>query len=284
MTRIALQEVTFAYVLGVPVLQGISLVFEPGATALVGPNGAGKSTLAKHLNGILRPASGRVLLDGQDIRPLPLARLARSVGYAFQDPDEQIFQSTVREEVSVGPRALGARAAALDERVGEALERMGLEGLARANPHDLGLAERKRVAIASVLAMETPALILDEPTMGQDSLGVDLVATLVRGLAEAGRTMLAITHDMDLVAEVFPRMVLLHEGRVLADGSPADLLASESLLAQAGLDAPAALALGRFLGLPGPPHSAAHLVQSLRRSAEGRSPGGRGRARPDTGA
>lgn len=109
MTRIALQEVTFAYVLGVPVLQGISLVFEPGATALVGPNGAGKSTLAKHLNGILRPASGRVLLDGQDIRPLPLARLARSVGYAFQDPDEQIFQSTVQEEVSVGPRALGAR-------------------------------------------------------------------------------------------------------------------------------------------------------------------------------
>ncbi|MGH7408636.1 MAG: energy-coupling factor ABC transporter ATP-binding protein, partial [Candidatus Methylomirabilales bacterium] len=171
MTRIALQEVTFAYAPGVPVLRGISLAFEPGATALVGPNGAGKSTLAKHVNGILRPDSGRVLLDGQDIRLAPLARLARSVGYVFQDPDEQIFQPTVREEVAVGPRALGVAGAVLDERVGEALDRMALGEVAGANPHDLGLAERTRVAIGSVLAMETPAVILDEPTMGQDSRG-----------------------------------------------------------------------------------------------------------------
>ena len=115
MTRIALQEVTFAYAPGVPVLRGISLAFEPGATALVGPNGAGKSTLAKHVNGILRPDSGRVLLDSQDIRSVPLARLARSVGYVFQDPDEQIFQPTVREEVAVGPRALGVRGATSQE-------------------------------------------------------------------------------------------------------------------------------------------------------------------------
>jgi len=284
MTRIALQEVTFAYAPGVPVLRGISLALHPGATALVGPNGAGKSTLAKHLNGILRPDSGRVLLNGQDIRPVPVARLARSVGYAFQDPDEQIFQPTVREEVAVGARALGARGAALEAQVGEALDRMGLGGVAGANPHDLGLAERKRLAIASVLAMGVPALILDEPTMGQDSQGVDLIVTLIRELAGAGRTVLAITHDMDLVAEVFPRMVLLHEGRILADGSPRDLLASGTLPARAGLDAPAALALGRGLGLPGPTLTPEHLAQALRRSARGPSPSGGGGARPGVAA
>lgn len=284
MIRIALEDVTFAYVPGVPVLRGVSLALGPGATALVGPNGAGKSTLAKHLNGILRPDAGRVLVDDQDIRPLPLARLARRVGYAFQDPDEQIFQPTVREEVAVGPRALGVRGAALEERVRQALERVGLEGVAGTNPHDLGLAERKRVAIASVLAMETPALILDEPTMGQDAPGVDLVAALVRELAGAGRTVLAITHDMDLVAEVFPRMVLLYDGRVLADGPPVNLLASEGLVAQAGLDAPAALALGRALGLPGVTLTAEHLGEALRRSAPGPSPSGWGQVRPDTGA
>jgi len=207
MTRIALEEMTFAYAPGVAVLRGVSLAFGPGAAALVGPNGAGKSTLAKHLNGILRPDSGRVLLDGQDIRPLSIARLARSVGYVFQDPDEQIFRPTVWEEVAVGPRALGVRAPALDERVGQALEQMALGEVAGANPHDLGLAERKRVAIASVLAMEMPVLILDEPTMGQDARGVGLIAALVRELAQAGRTVVAITHDADLVADVFARVV-----------------------------------------------------------------------------
>jgi energy-coupling factor transport system ATP-binding protein len=284
MTRVALEDVTFAYASGLPVLRGISLTVGPGATALLGPNGAGKSTLAKHLNGILRPDSGRILLDGQDIRPLSIARLARSVGYVFQDPDEQIFQSTVREEVAAGPRALGVRGRALDERVGRALEAMALGEAARANPYDLGFAERRRVAIASVLAMETPVLILDEPTMGQDAHGVDLIAALVQDLRAAGRTVLAITHDMDLVAEVFPRVVFLSGGRVLADGTPAELLASERLLVQTGADAPAALALGRALALPEATLTLEHLVRCLRRAAEGpRTPGWED-TRPERGA
>ena len=284
MTRIALEEVTFAYAPGVPVLRGVSLAFGPGATALVGPNGAGKSTLAKHLNGILRPDSGRVLLDGQDIRPLSIARLARSVGYVFQDPDEQIFRPAVWEEVAAGPRALGVRAPALDERVGQALERMALGEVGRANPHDLGLAERQRVAVAAVLAMATPVVILDEPTMGQDARGMDLLTALFRELVDEGRILLAITHDMDLVAECFPRVVFLSEGRVLADGSPGDLLASESLLSQAGLEAPPALTLGRALSLPGPTLTQAHLVQDLRGSARRASAGEGGQERSDRDA
>ncbi|MCI0372396.1 MAG: energy-coupling factor ABC transporter ATP-binding protein [candidate division NC10 bacterium] len=273
MTRIALEGVTFAYAPGVPVLRGISLTLGRGATALVGPNGAGKSTLAKHLNGILRPDSGRILLDGQDIRPRSISRLARSVGYVFQDPDEQIFQPMVWEEVAAGPRALGVSGAALDERVGEALERTGLGEVGRANPHDLALAERRRVAVAAVLAMATPALVLDEPTMGQDAQGVDLIVALIRDLVEEGRTLLAITHDMDLVAELFPRVVFLSDGRVLAEGPPVDLLASENLLAQAGVHEPAALALGRALRLPEPTPTEAHLVQRLRGSARRASAG-----------
>jgi energy-coupling factor transport system ATP-binding protein len=268
--------VTFAYGPGVPVLKDIWLAFEPGATALIGPNGAGKSTLAKHLNGILRPGAGRVLLDGLDIGPLPPARLARSVGYVFQDPDEQIFQPTVREEVAVGPRALGLRGTVLEGRVAEALQRMALSSVAGVNPHDLGLAERKRVAIASVLAMGTPVVILDEPTMGQDAVGVNLIATLIRELVAAKRTILAITHDLDLVAEVFSRLVLLHEGRILAEGSPADLLVSENLLTRACLEFPAALVLGRALGLTTPTLRAEHLVQALRRSTAARLRSGEG--------
>ena len=170
---IEFEAVSFAYPEGTQALADVSLRIEPGETlAIVGQNGSGKSTLVRHMNGLLRPGSGRVLLDGVDVRPVHVAHLAARVGLAFQNPDRQLFAGHVSAEVEFGPRNLGVRGTELAERVGMALAAVGLDGVAGANPYDLGYSRRKLLALASVLAMRTPVLILDEPTTGQDARGV----------------------------------------------------------------------------------------------------------------
>jgi energy-coupling factor transporter ATP-binding protein EcfA2 len=218
---VELADVSFDYPGGVRALEGVSLRVEPGeAVAIVGPNGSGKSTLVRHLNGLLRPGSGRVLLDGADIAGRHVARLAASVGLAFQNPDRQLFAGRVRTEVEFGPRNLGVRGAALDERVGEALDAVGLGGEVDTHPYDLGFSRRKLLGLASVLAMRTPILVLDEPTTGQDARGVDRVRAVVARAVAEGRTVIAVSHDMDFVRACFGRVVVMRDGRVVADGPP----------------------------------------------------------------
>jgi energy-coupling factor transport system ATP-binding protein len=221
MTTIGLESVGFVYPDGTRALDAIDLVFEPGdAVAIVGQNGSGKSTLARHLNGLLRPTEGRVLHDGKDVAGDRVAALASRVGIVFQNPDRQIFAGKVRDEVAFGPRILGRsrdEAAAAGTR---ALDAVGLSDAIDSNPYDLGYSRRKLLAIASILAMETPVIVFDEPTTGQDARGIDRVQQVVTDLREAGRTVIAITHDMRFAAESFNRVVVMRGGRLVLDGPP----------------------------------------------------------------
>lgn len=262
---IELDGVTFDYPGGTRALDSVSLRIDPGElVAIVGQNGSGKSTLARHLNGLLRPTSGRVLLDGDDVRHMHVARLAGTVGLAFQNPDRQLFAGRVSAEVAFGPRNLGVSGAELDRRVAEALSAVGLSRDAAANPYDLGYSRRKLLAIASVLAMRSPILVLDEPTTGQDARGVALVRGVVEAASAAGRTIVAISHDMRFVAECFGRVVVMQAGQVILDGPPAVVFAEShwAELRATYLEPPMAAVVGARLGLGSTPTEGA-LIGSL---------------------
>jgi energy-coupling factor transport system ATP-binding protein len=255
-TTIALDRLVHVYPGGVRAIDDVSVSIGAGERlAIVGQNGSGKSTLVRHLNGLLRPTSGRVLFDDRDIRSVRVAALAAKVGLAFQNPDSQIFAGRVRREVEFGPRNVGLRGAALREAVDGALDLVGLAALAEANPYDLGYSRRKLLAIASILAMGTPVVVLDEPTTGQDARGVRQVQAIVESLAREGRTVIGISHDMRFVAESFERVVVLREGRLVLDGSPSEAFAQPSwpTLASTFLEPPAAARLGARLQLGSTP-------------------------------
>jgi energy-coupling factor transport system ATP-binding protein len=262
---IAIEGVAYTYPGGVRALDGVDLTIGPGETlAVIGQNGSGKSTLVRQLNGLLRPSRGRILLDGSAVGRRHVAELARLVGLAFQDPDRQIFAGSVRAEVAFGPRNLGLRGTELDRRVAEALEVVGLTGSADENPYDLGYSRRKLLAIASVLAMRTPVVILDEPTTGQDLRGVARVRTIVAALAAEGRTVITISHDMRFVAETFGRIVVMRAGRIVLDGTPGEVFAESSwpVLAETYLEPPLAARVGARLGVGSTPTEAS-LVEAL---------------------
>lgn len=263
--RIDLDGVTFTYPDGTEALAGVDLAILPGErVAIVGQNGSGKSTLVRHVNGLLRPTRGRVLLDGADTAGRHVAELARTVGLVFQNPDRQLFAGSARSEVAFGPRNLGVRGADLDAAVEAALAAVGLDDAASANPYDLGFSRRKLLALASILAMQTPIVILDEPTTGQDAGGVARVQSIVADLATAGRTVVAISHDLRFVAETFERVVVMRAGRIVLDGSPADVFAAPNwdTLASTYLEPPLAARVGEKLGL-GPTPTDADLVAAL---------------------
>ena len=270
-SRLALESLVHRYPTGVEAVRGVSLVFEPGETvAIVGQNGSGKTTLVKHLNGLLRPTGGRVTLDGADIAGTAVHELAGTVGFVFQNPDDQLFDRSVEREVAFGPRNLGRPPDAIGRAVTEALGAVGLEAARQTNPYDLDLSLRKLVAMASVLAMDPAVLVLDEPTTGQDDPGVRRVGTVVDALAGSGRTVIAITHDMEFAASHFGRIVVMRDGVVIADGSPADVFAPgrAALLASAGLEPPPAARIGATLGLGSTPTLDA-LVAALIRPGTG---------------
>jgi energy-coupling factor transporter ATP-binding protein EcfA2 len=215
------EAVTFAYPDGTRALDGLDLEIRTGErVAITGRNGSGKSTLVRHWNGLLRPSTGRVLIDGATTEHRRVAELAAIVGLAFQDPGSQIFSRTCRAEVAFGPRNLGLKGGELDGVVGAALVAVGLGDAGATNPYDLGPARRKLLAIAAVLAMQSPVVVLDEPTPGQDARGLARQREVVANLAAEGRTVVAISHDRRFVEQSFPRVVVLEAGRVIADGSP----------------------------------------------------------------
>ncbi|HET7494476.1 MAG TPA: ABC transporter ATP-binding protein [Candidatus Limnocylindrales bacterium] len=265
MTSLRFDGVGFVYPDGTRALQGVDLSIEPGvAVAVVGQNGSGKSTLVRHLNGLFRPTEGRVLHDGRDIASSRVATLAASVGIVFQNPDRQIFASKVRDEVAFGPRILGRSAPQVAAAVDDALSVVGLRDVADENPYDLGFSRRKLLAIASVMAMGTPVLVLDEPTTGQDARGIARVRRVVADVVASGRTVIAISHDMRFVAESFGRVVVMAAGRVSLDGTPAEVFAEAAwpTLAATYLEAPYAARVGARLGLGSTPTDVA-LVDAL---------------------
>ena len=263
MTDLTLDGVSYRYPGGTLALEGVTLQIGAGErVALIGQNGSGKTTLVRHLNGLLRPTSGRVLHDGTDVAGRTVAQLARSVGLAFQDPDRQIFRGTVRGEVEFGPRNLGLRSRALRGAVDASLADVGLEAEAGTNPYDLGASRRKLLALASVQAMGTSVLVLDEPTTGQDLRGVEIVKRVIANANGRGHTVIAISHDMGFVAESFDRVVVLRGGTVILDGTPASAFAEPSweALRSTYLEPPLPAVLGSRLDLGPTPTEDAFLA------------------------
>ncbi len=241
---------------GVRALDGIDLRIRPGErVAMIGQNGSGKTTLVRHLNGLLRPTEGRVTVDGTDAASLTVAQLASRVGLVFQDPDRQIFAGSVRDEVEFGPRNLGRSGDELRAAAASALEATGLAGDERTNPYDLGGSRRKLLALASVLAMRTPVVVLDEPTTGQDARGVARVRAIVESIVAEGRTVIAISHDMRFVAEAFERVIVMRAGRILLDGRPDEVFAADAwqALESTYLEPPLAARIGHRLGVGSTP-------------------------------
>jgi cobalt/nickel transport system ATP-binding protein len=234
--------VGYRYPSGRPALRGIDLHVEHGErVALLGPNGAGKTTFMLHLNGLLE-GEGSLEVAGIDVARDTLSELRARVGLVFQDPDDQLFMSTVREDVAFGPLNLGLDRDAAAERVAEALATVRMSEVADRAPYQLSMGERRRVAIATVLAMRPALLVLDEPSA---SLDPRARRELIEMLATLERTMLVTTHDLPLAAELCERAVVLADGRVVADGRCEDILADEELLAAHDLELPAGFDLDR---------------------------------------
>jgi energy-coupling factor transporter ATP-binding protein EcfA2 len=241
--------VEFAYDSGAPALRGVSLrIAAAEFVALIGQNGSGKTTLAKHLNGLLRPSHGRVLLRGVDVSTLPLNRVASDVGYVFQNPDHQIFAPTVYDEVAFGPRNFRLATTETTDRVHAALDAVGLVGLEDADPFLLSKGHRQRLAVASVLALRPQLLILDEPTTGLDYREQRRMMDLLAQLHAHGMAILMITHSPWVVAEYAERGVLMRDGSILFDGPLRALFTEETLLASAHFRAPDVTRLGRRFG------------------------------------
>lgn len=251
MIEVAVEGLVHDYPGGVRALNGITLHVGAGeSVALVGQNGSGKTTLVRHLNGLLRPTEGQVRVGGADASRRRVAELAAQVGLVFQDPDRQIFSGTVRGEVEFGARNVGLRGERLDAAARAALEAVGLSGEEATNPYDLGGSRRKLLAVASVLAMGTPVLVLDEPTTGQDRNGVARIRQVVADVHAAGRTVIAVSHDLRFVAETFERVVVLRAGRIVLDDAPGRAFASGhwETLRTTGLEPPTAAVLASRLG------------------------------------
>jgi energy-coupling factor transport system ATP-binding protein len=258
---------------GTRALDGVDLAIRRAErVAIIGQNGSGKTTLVRHFNGLLRPTEGRVLVDGEDAAGRRVAALAASVGLAFQDPDRQIFAAKVRTEVAFGPRNLGLRGPDLELAIDEALIATGLDGEAQTNPYDLGYSRRKLLALASILAMGTPSVILDEPTTGQDARGIARIRAIVDRLATDGRTVVAISHDMRFVAETFERVIVMRDGRIVLDGAPSEVFAEPAwpTLASTFLEPPLAARIGARLDL-GPTPTDEALLTTIGR--QGGAPG-----------
>jgi energy-coupling factor transport system ATP-binding protein len=243
-------NLSFTYPGGVSALAGLDLTVTEGEfLAVVGENGGGKTTFAKAVAGLLSPSEGRVTLCGRPPADFPPRQRAHAVGYLFQNPDHQIFQATVREEIAFGPRQLRERPAEVERRVGAAVAAVGLEGREDEDPFSMPKGDRQRVALASVLAMEPGVLVMDEPTTGLDRSEVATLMEAVVDLNRLGATVIFITHAMDVVAEYARRVAVIAGGRLLAEGAPRTILLDEELLSRAGLEVPLAARLGRGLGL-----------------------------------
>lgn len=245
--RFAVRNLKFSYTEDHPIFENFQLSLDQRPTAIIGQNGAGKTTLVRLLKGLLKPSAGTILYQGEDISRRTVASLAGQVGYVFQNPDDQIFKYKVIDEVMFGPLNIGMPKEKAKEKAMEALTLTELTSYAGENPYDLELSQRKLVAIASVLAMDTDVIILDEPTIAQDYRGKEIIRNIIASLSEQGKLVLAILHDMDFVAQCFSRVVVLAHGQLLADGTPSEVFVQEDVLKKAALDMPHPLQLRKAL-------------------------------------
>ncbi|MDE0376082.1 MAG: ABC transporter ATP-binding protein [bacterium] len=268
---IHLSEIRYTYPKGgAEAIRGISLDVSMGETLFVlGHNGAGKSTMLRLFNGLLKPGSGTVTVDGTDTREVRPAQLSRTVGLVFQNPDAQLFRDRVSEEVSFGAEN-GSGDDDATERHERAMALLDLESVADHNPYDLTLSWRKRVAIASVVAMGTPVLVLDEPTGGQDADGTRVLTDLISDTRRRGHGCVVVTHDVDLAFDCADRVVVLRDGKIHLEGSPMSVL-GDPLLHLAGVEPSTMHQISGGIGLDPPARGVDELEEYLE-GAGGRTP------------
>jgi energy-coupling factor transport system ATP-binding protein len=233
------KELYFTYPNGVEALKGISMIIRDGEfVAIMGQNGAGKTTLVKHFNGLLKPTKGQVFVDEVDVSKVSVATLSKNVGFVFQNPDHQLFSETVEEEISFALRNFGFKEDVIENRVTWALNLLGLTQYRKTSPFMLSGGERKRVALASVLAWDPKILILDEPTIGQDYQQKEKLRQFILQMKTQDRTIIMVTHDVEFVAECNPRVLLMREGKIIADGEAKNILTDPEVLNAASIVPP----------------------------------------------
>ncbi len=249
---IEVKDVHFTYPNGVEALKGVSLSVPDGDfLAIMGQNGAGKTTLVKQFNGLLKPTSGTVKVDGTDTTKTSVASLARNVGFVFQNPDHQLFSESVEQEIAFGLRNFGFEEKVVDNRVTWALNLLALTQYRKTSPFMLSGGERKRVALASVLAWDPKILILDEPTIGQDHQQKEKLRQFILQMRTQDRTVIVVTHDVEFIAESNPRILLMREGQIIADGEASKVLTEPEILSEASVVPPQIAQI--FLQLEGAP-------------------------------
>ncbi len=236
---ISVENVSFEYTGGPEVLHNVSLKINEGEfVAIMGENGAGKTTLVKMFNGLLKPTKGTISIDGVNTHEKSVAQLSRDVGLIFQNPDHQLFAETVAEELSFSLRNFGFSEEVIERRVTSLLGSLDLEEYRKSSPFVLSGGERKRVALAAILAWDPKHVIMDEPTIGQDYMQKDRLRQFIRQLLTQGKTIVIVTHDVEFVAESKPRVVLLSRGEIVGDGTAASVLTNASLVERASLVLP----------------------------------------------
>lgn len=245
---IEMKDLHFSYTENEEILKGMNFILDDRSTAIIGQNGAGKTTFVKLLKGLLRPTSGQILLNGTDIVNMTVAQLAKHIGMVFQNPNDQIFKNKVIDEIMFGPLQIGMSKSEAEKKAKDAMAFVGIDGREEENPYDLGLSTRKLVAIASILAMDTQVIILDEPTIAQDYAGKERIKQIVRKLRAEGKLVITIIHDMDFVADTFERAIVFAKGKAILDDNTRNVFSKKDILEQAYLEQPNVTKLCQRLG------------------------------------
>lgn len=239
MSFLSLKGVSYCYPNGFTAVENVSMSFEKGeSVAIIGQNGAGKTTTVKMMNGLLKPTQGDVIVDGLNTKDYTTAQISKKVGYVFQNPDDQIFHETVKSEIRFGPKNLGFSEQQIEENVLRAAELAGIVPFLETHPYNLPYSLKKFVTIASVIAMDTDTIILDEPTAGQDSLAIKRLGTIIDSLVKEGKTIITITHDMEFVVNNFERVIVMANKRVVADSHKQEIFWDLGILEEAMLKQP----------------------------------------------
>lgn len=249
---IEIKNASFAYPNGYVAIDNINITINDGErVAIVGQNGAGKTTAAKMMNGLNRPSEGDVIIDGTNTKDKTTAFIAKTVGYVFQNPDDQIFNQTVKAEIEYMPRYFKLPEKEIKERVNYGVELSGIEEFLKINPYDLPYPIRKFVAIAAVIASKPKYIILDEPTAGQDKHGIEILSKMIDRLQKDGVTVLTITHDMEFAVNNFSRVVAMAHKNIIADGTPQEIFWNEEVVTDARIKKPQIGELAKQLSLDG---------------------------------
>jgi energy-coupling factor transport system ATP-binding protein len=245
---IEVKDLHFTYPTGLEALKGIDLTVEDGEfLAVMGQNGAGKTTLVKHFNGLLKPTKGEVLVDGTSTRDVSVAKLARNVGFVFQNPDHQLFSESVEDEIAFALKNFGFEEEVITKQVDWALNLLDIAQYRETSPFMLSGGERKRVALASILAWDPKVIVMDEPTIGQDHQQKEKLQQFILQLNAQKKTVVVVTHDVEFVAECNPRVILMRQGKILVEGIAEEVLTNPELVAQASIVPPQITQI--FLGL-----------------------------------